>query len=303
MLVEEAQYVKNLSKGAISSKKQDIAFKVTKKRKSKKVVEESSSEEEVDDSDDESTEYDPEEMALFIRRFSRLMGKQKFFKRDKKEKFRSKTKRACYNCGKYGHYIANCPYEHREEDDDNKKKKAKSNKKGKHYKKKAYGEAHIGKEWDSDNESSDSDSDDVATIAIMGSSSSLRKSLFPNLKNGKHTCFMAKESNKKVKSNSSPPKYVSSDDELDSSDEEDEETLLNTMCKNPKERMKGLLKEIGIRDELLDQQEKFLVQEKENNQELKKILKLKQEKNEKLDQELAESKETISSLMSSSGPL
>jgi hypothetical protein len=51
---------------------------------------------------------------------------------------------------------------------------------------------------------------------------------------------------------------LSSDDELDSSDEE-EETLLNALCKNPKERMKGLLKEIGIRDELLDQQEKMLI--------------------------------------------
>jgi hypothetical protein len=57
MLVEEAQYVKNLSKGIISSKKQDIAFKAIKK--SKKVLEESWSEEEVDDSDDESTGYDP----------------------------------------------------------------------------------------------------------------------------------------------------------------------------------------------------------------------------------------------------
>jgi hypothetical protein len=106
-------------------------------------------------------------MVLFIRRFSKFMSKQKFFKGDKKEKFRSKTKRACYNCGKYGHYIANCPYEHREEDDDKKKKKV-------------YGEAHIGKEWDSDDESSDSDNDDVTTIAIKGSSSS-SKSLFPNL--------------------------------------------------------------------------------------------------------------------------
>jgi hypothetical protein len=61
ILVEEAQHVKNLSKGIISLKKQDIAFKATKKSKSKKIVEESSSEEEVDDSDDESTEYDPEE--------------------------------------------------------------------------------------------------------------------------------------------------------------------------------------------------------------------------------------------------
>jgi hypothetical protein len=46
---------------------------------------------------------------------------------------------------------------------------------------------------------------------------------------------MAKENKNKVKSKSSPPKYVSSDDELDSSDEEDEGTLLNDMCKNPKE--------------------------------------------------------------------
>jgi hypothetical protein len=220
MLVEEAQHVKILSKGIISSKKQGIAFNATKKSKSKKVVEESSSEEEDDDSNDESTEYDPEEMALFIRRFSKLMSKQKFFKGDKKEKFRLKTKRACYNCGKYGHYIANCPYEHREEDVDKKKKmKEKSYKKGRHYKMKAYGEAHVGKEWDSDDESSISDSDDVATVAIKGSSSS-SKLIFPNLNKGKHTCLMAKESKKKVKSKSSPPKYVSSDDELDSNDEE-----------------------------------------------------------------------------------
>jgi hypothetical protein len=48
--------------------------------------------------------------------------KQKFFKGDKKDKLKSKTKRACYNCGKYGHYITNCPYKRREEDDDKKKK-------------------------------------------------------------------------------------------------------------------------------------------------------------------------------------
>jgi hypothetical protein len=55
------------------------------------------------------------------------------------------------------------------------------------------------------------------------------------------------------------------------------------MCKNPKERIKSLLKEIGIRDELLDQQEKLLVQEKESNQELNNLLKLEKEKKEKLD--------------------
>jgi hypothetical protein len=99
---------------------------------------------------------------------------------------------------------------------------------------------------------------------------------------------MTKESKKKVKSKSSPPKYVSTDDELDSSDEEDEdeETLLNAMCKNPKERMKGLLKEIGIHNELLDQQEKLLVQERESNQELKKVLKLDKEKMRSLTKNL-----------------
>jgi tRNA1(Val) A37 N6-methylase TrmN6 len=87
-------------------------------------------------------------MGLFIRRFSKMTGKQKLFKGDKKDKFKSKTKKACYNYGKYDHYIANCPYERRKEDDDKKKKKKKekSYKKGKHYKKKTYGEAHIAKE-------------------------------------------------------------------------------------------------------------------------------------------------------------
>jgi hypothetical protein len=93
---------------------------------------------------------------------------------------------------------------------------------------------------------------------------------------------MAKESRRKVKPKTSPPKYVSSDDEIHSSDEEDEdedeEALLDIMRKNPKTRIKGLLSEVGHRDELLDQQEKLLSQEKESNQELKKLLKLEKEK-------------------------
>jgi hypothetical protein len=77
MLVEEANHIKNLSKGITSSRKQDITFKASKKGKSKKVVEGISSKEEKekeeeedddDDDDDESTEYDPDEMSLFIRK-------------------------------------------------------------------------------------------------------------------------------------------------------------------------------------------------------------------------------------------
>jgi hypothetical protein len=60
-------------------------------------------------------------------------------------------------------------------------------------------------------------SDGVATVAIKGNSS-LSKSLFPKLNQGKHTYLMAKENKRKVKIKSiSSPKYVSSDD----SDDED----------------------------------------------------------------------------------
>jgi hypothetical protein len=113
-------------------------------------------------------------------------------------------------------------------------------------------------------------------MAIKGSSSSSSKTLFPKLNKGKHTCIMAKKSIRKVKTKTSPPKYVSSDDEIDSSDEKDEdkEALLDVMSKNPKARINGLLSEVGLYDELLDQKEKLLIQEKESNQDLKKLLKL-----------------------------
>jgi hypothetical protein len=84
------------------------------RRTREKVVKESSTEKEEEDDDgdgDESTKCDPDEMTLFIRRFSKMIRKKKFFKRDKKDKLRTRTKRACYICGKYGNYIVNCPHE------------------------------------------------------------------------------------------------------------------------------------------------------------------------------------------------
>jgi hypothetical protein len=51
----------------------------------------------------------------------------------------------------------------------------------------------------SNDESSNSDSDGVATIAIKGTSSS-NKSIFSQLNQEKHTCLMAKENKRKVKS-------------------------------------------------------------------------------------------------------
>jgi hypothetical protein len=73
--------------------------------------------------------------------------------------------------------------------------------------------------------------------------------------------------------------------------------------KNPTAKLDGLMKQINLRDELLEQQEKLLVQERKSHSELKKLLALEKEKNEKLDQELGKSKETTTSLKSSIGAL
>jgi hypothetical protein len=47
--------------------------------------------------------------------------------------------------------------------------------------------------------------------------------------------------------------------------------------------IKGLIKQVGVRYELLEQQEELLVQEKKLAAELKKLLALKKGKVEKLD--------------------
>jgi hypothetical protein len=114
----------------------------------------------------------------------------------------------------------------------------------------------------------------VATIAVKGKTSS-SKSLFPKL--SKHTCLMAKEGRKKVKSNTpSSPKYVTSDedtlscDNYDSSD--DDNPLPCELVKNPNAMIKGLMRQVGARDGLLEQQEELLVQETKISEELKNCL-------------------------------
>jgi hypothetical protein len=186
------------------------------------VAAESSSEEEGEEEEEDSSECDAKDMALFMKKFKKYIKKNKFSKGDKK--FKSTTKRTCYNCGRHDHFIANCPFQRWDDDDD--KKKSKHYKKDKGYKrsdkpyKKSYGEAHIGQECrESNDESSNSDSNGVATVAIKGASSS-SKYLFPILNKEKNTCLMAKESKRKVKTKClSSPKYVSSDDDDDDSDD------------------------------------------------------------------------------------
>jgi hypothetical protein len=162
----------------------------------------------------------------------------------------------CYNYGKNELFIAQCPYERKKEDNDKRKKFDKGYKKDKKYtKKKSYGQAHVGQEWNSSDESSELKSDDLATIAIKGKASSY-KSLFPKL--SKHTCLMAKEGRKKVKSNtSSSVKYVTSDEDTISSDNydssDDDKPLPSEFVKIPNAMIKGLMRQVVVRDELLEQ--------------------------------------------------
>jgi hypothetical protein len=93
----------------------------------------------------------------------------------------------------------------------------------------------------------------------------------------------------------SPPKYVSSDGNDDIDD--DDAPFPNGL--NEKRVIKMLGKEFVAWDQLLENQEDLLEQERKNTCELKILLKLEKEKNE----ELAQGEETISSLNSSSGAL
>jgi hypothetical protein len=233
-------------------------------------------------------------VALFIKKFNKFIKKIRPYKGDGREK--PMSKRVCYNCGKNEHFIAQCPYERKDEENEKKKKLDKGYKKDKKFtKKKPYAQAHVGQEWNSSDESSESKSDDMTTIAIKGKASS-SKSLFPNLP--KDTCLMAKERKKKVKSKASPsPKYVTSDedtlfsDNYDSSD--DDNSFHSELVKYPNAMIKGLIRRVGATDELLEQQEKFLVQERKISEELKKLLPFEKGKVEKLDQELIKARRLL----------
>jgi hypothetical protein len=78
---------------------------------------ESSSEKE--EEEDNEREYDEDEVALFIKKFNKFINKRRPYKGERKEKPRSK--RVCYNYGKNGHFVAQCPYERKEDDNDTRK--------------------------------------------------------------------------------------------------------------------------------------------------------------------------------------
>jgi hypothetical protein len=155
----------------------------------------------------------------------------------------------------------------------------------KRYYKKKGGEAHMGREWDSDESSTDSSSDeDAANIAVN------KGLLFPNVG---HKCLMAKDGKKKVHSRDTP-KYTTFDDQGSSSD--DLASLFANLTKDQKKKINELIETINEKDDILESQGDLLVKENKKFVKLKNAYALEVEKCENLSKELNICNDSISCL-------
>jgi hypothetical protein len=195
LMIKDSKHIVNLEQGATSTPEvQPVAFKATEEKKE----ESTSSRLPID-----ASKLDNEEMALIIKSFYQIL------KQRRGKDYKSRSKKVCYRCGKSDHFIAKCPISSGSDRDDDKRGKKE---KKKYYKKKG-GDAHICREWDSDESSTDSSSDEDAANIIVN-----KGLLFPNVG---HKCLMAKDGKKKKVHSRATPKYTTSSDEGSSSDSED----------------------------------------------------------------------------------
>jgi hypothetical protein len=188
--------------GPSTSEAQPVAFKATEEKK-----EESTSNRQPID----ASNLDNEEMTLIIKSFRQIL------KQRRGKDYKSRSKKVCYKCGKPGHFIAKCPLSSDSDRGDDKKGRRKENKR--YYKKKG-GDAHVCWEWDSNESSTDSSSDeDAANIVVT------KGLLFPNVG---HKCLMAKDGKKKKVKSKSSTRYESSSADNASDEEDNLCTLLPT---------------------------------------------------------------------------
>jgi hypothetical protein len=266
MMIKEARYVDEALNGPIPIyEPQAIALKATSSREvlPSKVPQV------------EAAGLNEDEMALIIKRFkTALKGHKEYSNKNK-----AKGKCSCFKCGKTGHFIAQCP----DNENDQGKERHEKREKKKAYKK-AKGEAHLGKEWDSDCSSSDSDDEGLAASAFN------KSSLFPN---ERHTCLMAKE--KKVNARETP-EYSTSSDEDSSDDEVDYTSLFKGLDRAKVEKINELIDALNETDKLLERQEDILYEEHDKFISVQKSLALEIKRNELLSSELSICNESISSL-------
>jgi hypothetical protein len=236
LMIKDSKHIVNLEQGATSTPEvQPVAFKATEEKKE----ESTPSRLPID-----ASKLDNEEMALIIKSFRQIL------KQRRGKDYKPRSKRVCYRCAKSGHFIAKYPIS--SESDRDKDKKGKKEKK-RYYKKKG-DDAHMCREWDSDESSTDSSSnEDAANIAVN------KGLLFPNVG---HKCLMAKDGKKKMVHSRANPKYATSSDEGSSSANED--VLLSifaNLSMEQKKKLNELIETINEKDDLLECQEDLLVKE------------------------------------------
>jgi hypothetical protein len=238
LMIKDSKHIVNLEQGATSTPEvQPVAFKATEEKKE----ESTPSRLPID-----ASKLDNKEMALIIKSFHQIL------KQRRGKDYKPRSKRVCYRCGKFGHFIAKCPYSSESDRDEDKKGKKKMEKK-RYYKKKG-GEAHMGREWDSYDSSTDSSSDEDATNIVVN-----KGLLFPNVG---HKCLMAKDGKKKKVHSRSTTKYTTSSDEGSSSDNEDDlVSLFANLTMDQKKKLNELIETINENDDLLECQEHLHVKE------------------------------------------
>jgi hypothetical protein len=278
-MIKGSKHIVDLEQGGTSTPEvQPAAFKATEEKKE----ESTSSRLPID-----ASKLDNEEMALIIKSFRQIL------KQMRGKDYKPRSKRVCYKCGKPGHFIAKCPMSIDSDRGDDKRGKKKEKKK--YYKRKG-GDAHVCQEWDSDESSTNSSSDeDAANIAVN------KGLLFLNVG---HNCFMAKDGKKKKVQSRTTLKYTTSSDEGSSSDDEDDLlTLFVNLNMQQKEKLNELIGAIHEKNEILDSQEEFLIKENKRHVKVKNAYAQEVEKCENLTKELSICHDSITNLRNKNASL
>jgi hypothetical protein len=279
LMIKDSKHIVNLDQGTTSTPEvQPVAFKAMEEEKR----ESTPSRLPID-----ASKLNNKEMALIIKSFRQIL------KQRRGKDYKPRSKRVCYKCGTTGHFIAKCPMSSENDRDDDKMGK---NKEKKRYYKKKGGDAHVCREWDSDESSTDSSSDEDASNIIVN-----KGLLFPNVG---HKCFMAMDGKKKKVHSRATPKYTTSSDEGSSSENEDDLlTLFANLSMEQKKKLNELIEPIHEKDELLDSQEDFLIKENKKHVKLKNAYAQEVEKCENLSKELSICHDSISSLRNENASL
>jgi hypothetical protein len=279
LMIKDSKHIVNLEQSSTSTPEvEPVAFKATEEEK----TESTSSRLPID-----ASKLDNEEMTLIIKSFRQIL------KQRRGKDYKPHSKRVCYRCGMSGHFIAKCSISSGSDRDEDKKGKKKEKKR--YYKKKG-GDAHVCREWDSDESSTDSSSDkDDTNIAVN------KGLLFSNIS---HTCLMAKDGKKKKVRSRVTPKYTTSIDEGSSSDNEDDLlALFANLNMEQNKKLNELIETINEKDDILECQEDLLVKENKKFVKLKNAYAEEVEKCENLSKELSICHDSISSLRTENASL